>query len=202
MNDLAEAGSECATCEALQEYLRAVEVAATYRETLPSRPEVVPACKDCLVLLHRIGGEPMTNEELERIEAQGGDPLNSFEDARDGLEQLGANVVRLAKELREARASDQSLRDAMYRGHAGLSCQQIAEMADRNIKWCAEAQVQRDIARRNEKLWRAFAKALNDLVAYTPEQLRASVDDGTTWASKIIKAGQDLRDAGIDPYAP
>lgn len=55
---LAEAGSECATCEAFQEYLRAVEVAKTYREPLPPRPEVVPSCKDCLVLLRRAGPAP------------------------------------------------------------------------------------------------------------------------------------------------
>jgi len=46
----------------------------------------------------------MTDEELEVAESNGGHPLDFCEDARDGLEELGALVVRLVQAVRAANA--------------------------------------------------------------------------------------------------
>lgn len=55
----------------------------------------------------------MTDEELDAMEARGKDPLNSFEDARDGLETLGADVVRLIGELRDERRMHRLIFDSV-----------------------------------------------------------------------------------------
>ena len=82
----------------------------------------------------------MTDEELDAIEVRGEDPLNSYEDARDGLEQLGADVARLVKELRDERAmcerwkmGERAAREALAeaRSERDTFAREIAEASER-----------------------------------------------------------------------
>jgi hypothetical protein len=60
---------------------------------------------------------------------------------------LAAERARCDAEVAELRAQAQALRDAIYQGHAGHTCAQIAETADRALEGEAAAQKARDDAR-------------------------------------------------------
>lgn len=126
----------------------------------------------------------MTDEELDAIEARGKDPLNFCEDARDGLEQFGADVCRLVKEIRDERAVCARWKLEARNGrthHEGAA-----------IIW-----MEREVVRRvaEVRLWRALAHS-----RLPPDAIDTKVTDETLAAHEAAETG--LRAAGIDPDAP